>query len=339
MPQSTACVFCGKPTKRKGSVGSFPKYCGKACEYKARYQRNRAAQLAIRPAISCACCGVLMPGARPDRKFCSSACQSYTNRRDRGEVVENAGKCAACLKPLVGRQSNARMCASRKCQIWALRHPGIPHPSTQYRVCAWCGVSIDHRNGKAKYCGQPCITAAWIDRNRKEFNASRRADWVDPASPRKKSQQAYRKANADKYRQYCRDSRSKDPERYRAYYTKWLADPANYQIVSQNKHKRRARKRQNSDSVGVNVRDWMKLVRRHCSCCAYCGKYVERPVIEHVIPLARGGRHAIGNVLSACAECNASKHASFIMEWRKRRPQIAGSFSLPPLVAPTLCRG
>lgn len=279
-----------------------------------------------------------MPGARPDRKFCSSACQSYTNRRDRGEVTENTGKCAACLKPLTGRQSNATVCAVSKCMNWAARHPGVAHPTTQPRVCLWCGVSIDHRNGKAKYCGSPCITAAWAEANRDHLNELRRGHWNAPTSQRRVANQTYREVNASRYRQYGRDARSKDPERYRAYYAKWLSDPTNYQIVSQNKHKRRARKRQNPDSVGVSVRDWMKLVRRYRSCCAYCGEFVERPVIEHVIPLARGGRHAIGNVLPACAGCNASKHASFIVEWRKRRPQIAGSFPLPSLAAKSLCR-
>lgn len=320
MSQGTACVFCGKPTKRKGSVGSFPKYCSKECEYKSRYQRNRAEQLATRLIHSCVGCGVSMPGARPDRKFCGGACQSRTNRRIRGEVVENTGKCAACLKPLIGRQSNATVCANRRCMVWAERHPGVPHPSTQPRVCLWCGVSIDHRNGKARYCSQLCVTAAWADANRDVLNGRKRDTWADSSSGKKQVQRAYYEANVDRYRQYGRDSRAKDPERYRAYYAKWLSDPDNYQIVSLNSHKRRARKRQNPDSVGVSVRDWMKLVRRYRSCCAYCGKFVERPVIEHVIPLARGGRHAIGNVLPACAECNASKHASFITEWRKRRP-------------------
>jgi hypothetical protein len=227
--------------------------------------------------------------------------------------------CTACLKPLAGRQINARTCPTRKCQVWALRHPGVLHPSVMPRFCLHCGVSIDHRNGKAKYCGQSCITAAWDNNNRDRLNELKRGYWSDPCSPRKQTNQAYRKVNADKYRKYGRDSRAKDPERYREYYTKWLADPANHQIVSLNKHKRRIREQQNPGSVGISVRDWMKLVRRYRSCCAYCGKFVERPVIEHVIPLARGGRHAIGNVLPACPECNSSKHASFIMEWRKRR--------------------
>lgn len=234
-------------------------------------------------------------------------------------MSQNTRCCAACLKSLVDRRANARTCPTRKCQVWALRHPGVLHPSVAPRRCAWCNASIDHRNGKAIFCNQTCNRAAWAYDNNAQLNEWRRIRWAGAGSARKQSQQAYRKANTDKYNQYYRNSRAKDPERYRAYYAKWLADPTNHQIISLNGHKRRVRERQNPGSVGVSVRDWMKLVRRYRSCCAYCGKFVERPVIEHVIPLARGGRHAIGNVLPACPECNSSKHASFIMEWRKRR--------------------
>lgn len=270
----------------------------------------------------CLACGktvVRLGKTGPIPKYCNAACRSYASRRRRGIVTENIGICSACHKPLIGRQSNATTCMSLKCQRWAYRHPGVPHPSTQPRFCLNCGVSIDHRNGKARYCRQSCITAAWDSNNRERLNELKREYWSNPRSPRKQTSQNYRKANTDNYRRYYRESRAKDPERYRAYYAKWLADPANHQIVSLNKHKRRVRERQNPGSVGISVRDWMKLVRRYHSCCAYCGKFVERPVIEHVIPLARGGRHAIGNVLPACPECNSSKHASFIMEWRKRR--------------------
>lgn len=252
-------------------------------------------------------------------------------------MSDDTRRCAACLKPLVGRQMNATLCASNKCVNWAARHPGVLHPSASPRFCAWCGASIDHRNGKAKYCNQHCITSAWTHNNNAQLNKWRRVRWTEAGSTRKQSQQAYRKANVNKYRKYQRDSRLKNPERYKSYYRQWIADPANYELTVLNGHKRRVRERQNPGSVGVSVRDWVRLVNRYKSCCAYCGIFVERPVIEHVIPLARGGRHAIGNVLPACSKCNASKHALFIMEWRNRR-QNENSGSSAPLSATTLRR-
>jgi 5-methylcytosine-specific restriction endonuclease McrA len=49
--------------------------------------------------------------------------------------------------------------------------------------------------------------------------------------------------------------------------------------------------------------------------CTYCGAPAEH--IDHIIPLARGGEHRIGNLTPACASCNLSKGAKFVMEWKK----------------------
>jgi hypothetical protein len=335
MSQSTSCVLCGEPAYRRGTSGCFPKFCGKTCQRRAAYQRNKSKALAVRPEPKCEFCGGPLSGGRSDRKFCCGACQSKHNRRARGVVVENTSRCSSCLEPLIGRRSSATICLARKCMRWASRHPGVPHPSTQPRACAVCGVPIDHRNGKAKYCGKLCVNAAVVERHRDEMNARRRAAWEDPASTRKQTQKAYQQANVDRYRRWARESRIKHPERHRAYYTEWLAaDPANYQRILLNQHKRRSRLLEHPD-YGVVVlaeRDWKRLVQRYRNCCAYCGKLVERPVIEHIIPVVRGGRHSIGNVLPACRECNSSKHASFIVEWRKRRPD-AGPLLRPPLAA------
>jgi 5-methylcytosine-specific restriction endonuclease McrA len=61
--------------------------------------------------------------------------------------------------------------------------------------------------------------------------------------------------------------------------------------------------------------------------CVYCGGPAEH--IDHVVPLARGGAHAIGNLLPACAECNKSKGA------RDPYAFLAARFpGLAPLFAP-----
>ncbi len=46
--------------------------------------------------------------------------------------------------------------------------------------------------------------------------------------------------------------------------------------------------------------------------CHYCGKKVGAAALtlDHVIPVARGGRSTRGNCVPACRECNASKRAA-----------------------------
>ncbi|WP_405747825.1 HNH endonuclease [Streptomyces canus] len=88
-------------------------------------------------------------------------------------------------------------------------------------------------------------------------------------------------------------------------------------IAAQYKAARRAWERLNPDSVGVDSREWRKLVRRYRHRCAYCGGNEGGLHMDHVIPLSRGGRHAIGNVLPACQGCNLSKGAKLVAEWKR----------------------
>jgi 5-methylcytosine-specific restriction endonuclease McrA len=65
----------------------------------------------------------------------------------------------------------------------------------------------------------------------------------------------------------------------------------------------------------VTTRDLRRLELRQGGRCAYCAEL--RPLeVEHVVPLSRGGRDAIGNLVMACRSCNASKCAKLLVEWR-----------------------
>lgn len=72
------------------------------------------------------------------------------------------------------------------------------------------------------------------------------------------------------------------------------------------------------DKRQITGRDVKRLFDRHRGCCAYCGKRPKHLELDHVIPLSRGGRHAIGNLLPACRRCNRSKHSRLLVEWRGR---------------------
>lgn len=61
--------------------------------------------------------------------------------------------------------------------------------------------------------------------------------------------------------------------------------------------------------------EWQKLLNRFNHRCAYCGAAGSMEK-DHVIPLIRGGRHAIANILPACANCNRRKGALLLVEWR-----------------------
>ena len=53
--------------------------------------------------------------------------------------------------------------------------------------------------------------------------------------------------------------------------------------------------------------------------CHYCGRSVppkELPM-DHIVPIARGGKTTKGNVVTACKECNNAKKQLLPIEWEQ----------------------
>ncbi len=52
---------------------------------------------------------------------------------------------------------------------------------------------------------------------------------------------------------------------------------------------------------------WQRRIQR--GVCAYCGKATPQRelTMDHIVPIARGGRSVKGNVAPACKDCNSRK--------------------------------
>jgi 5-methylcytosine-specific restriction endonuclease McrA len=74
----------------------------------------------------------------------------------------------------------------------------------------------------------------------------------------------------------------------------------------------------NAESKFITRKDFLGLAS---SPCFYCGS-TNNLTLDHVIPLSRGGRHSIGNLVSACNLCNATKNTRLIVEWKKETRHI-----------------
>lgn len=79
-----------------------------------------------------------------------------------------------------------------------------------------------------------------------------------------------------------------------------------------------------ADVRTVTERDWRRLCARYDNRCAYCGASEELQK-DHIIPITKGGRHSIGNLLPACKPCNSSKNDTLLVKWRGRRIDPATS--------------
>jgi len=53
--------------------------------------------------------------------------------------------------------------------------------------------------------------------------------------------------------------------------------------------------------------------------CTYCGERGKKLECDHIIPVAKGGSHDLGNLTTACKACNQSKRDKTLEEWRADR--------------------
>lgn len=215
-----------------------------------------------------------------------------------------ARACGWCLADLTGRKPTVKYCnVDHKTRSIAAR-------ATEIKTCGWCGVEFSGKF-RAKFCSRQHMKNAGSRRFREE-NQGYYARYS-----RSPTRLAYNQNHIEQRRAYAR-ARGRllrnDPE-YIARRNAWWA--ANRQRKYEYNRKRRALLR-GAESVGLRPRDWQRLLVQYQGCCAYCLKKLAKATIDHVVPVSRSGRHAVGNVVPACRTCNSSKHDSYLVEWRRR---------------------
>ncbi len=120
----------------------------------------------------------------------------------------------------------------------------------------------------------------------------------------------YYAKNADKIKARSSKWRADNPERASRQVQDWLI--RNRQSQREYGHKRRAKQRAN----GVYLITKNELNKLYNSTCLYCGSN-QSITLDHIIPIARGGTHSIGNLAPACKKCNSSKSDKTIQEWKR----------------------
>jgi len=92
-------------------------------------------------------------------------------------------------------------------------------------------------------------------------------------------------------------------------------------MVAQTRRARASRRRARRVAAsGSDLTDaqWFRILDVW-ACCAYCGADGVALQKDCVLPISRGGRYTLENVVPACRSCNASKSNDEVTSWMRRR--------------------
>ncbi|WP_345800018.1 HNH endonuclease [Microbacterium sp. AZCO] len=81
---------------------------------------------------------------------------------------------------------------------------------------------------------------------------------------------------------------------------------------------RRRAKRVAAADNDLTTAEWASI-REAWAACAYCGATAVPLQRDCVLPISRGGRYTLENVVPACRSCNASKCNDEVTSWMRRR--------------------
>ena len=261
------CIVCGE--KIPEDRGS--KYCSDRCRDKAHVK-------------NCEICGKEFI-SNHEQKYCSHECASKAQKNNTLYV------CKQCKKTFHRKKSIKDQClfCSREC---AIEYKATHKPMVQkefyfgiHTICKQCGKSFFAWNNSTQYCSEECKNK-W-----KEEHALPIRIYFHECQ-----QCGKRFVSPQKNRKFCSNK---------------------CQIKSYDKkHEIRRRTRKKDNGNADYTISLEKLFRRDHGICAICGLPVdmdsnpnsnEYGSIDHIIPLAKGGKHVWENVQLAHRMCNSIK--------------------------------
>jgi 5-methylcytosine-specific restriction endonuclease McrA len=199
------------------------------------------------------------------------------------------------------------------------------------RNCTKCGVSELETEFAPRYSRcKPCqkeIVKGWNERayngdREKRREAQRKYYWKNREANLAKMSA---RSKTEKHKEWRKKNYKKNAEKIKAQARARASDPANRPKINESRRKYYATPRgkwvidSSRDKRLRNLKERKRILDKEIlaiqsSNCVGCGS--DDVTIDHIVPLARGGRHAVGNLQPLCRSCNGSKGAMLMIEWR-----------------------
>lgn len=299
-----AACFCGEPAKLKApGPGRPPTKCERHSS-KPSLAKNL-------PEVPCPECGTPFLKDHWRRAFCSARCSGRVKkRRLKGHVPLGTKRPAVCkhcaARFQAGTQTKQIFC-SKTCKIDA--HSGRPvgptfrpaaktpcePPKTvcQYRAgyCEGCGKVYGHR-GTRPACSEKCAALA---QGMSQHRAAGRVTTCAGCST-----------------QFC--------PMYGSSLAQLCAPCADLRVRAARSAAKALRRAMHRGANGGERFDPLEVLRRDRWRCKLCGRKTperkrgsyddDAPELDHIVPVALGGKHTRANTQCACRACNSAKGAT-----------------------------
>ncbi len=181
-------------------------------------------------------------------------------------------------------------------------------PDGLARYCKPCKAAYQREHYAKNQEKWAAYSAKWRTKN-KDYKAQKDKEYALAHPERvRKAKAKYKQVHADKVREATARYSAANKELLSKKGREWRKN--NPEKHNAKQARRRARLRGNGVFV-ILEKELRQLMQRPCF---YCGK--ESQHMDHVVPISRGGRHSIGNLVPSCAKCNLSKNDKFLVEWK-----------------------
>jgi len=248
----------------------------------------------------------------PGCKYCSPRAVKKLTVDDADAACSNAGqeRIGAYVK-----STNPLLCVCLTCGV--VTTPTVANMRASKSGCNHFKGRVLASGGKARCI--KCGEVKGLDAFNKNANA-RSGHRLDCRKCQKLRKKKYRADNREAIARYRALNREQAVETL----AKWhAANPEQRKRGRKNdKHLRRGREAAN-EAFPVTSREVAAIVAGSCFACGVTGP----STIGHIVPIARGGGHRIGNLISQCLPCNSSQNAMLWIEWKySDRPQALKVF-------------
>ena len=327
-PKELACADCGAavpdPAKRR-------RFCG-GCVKQRR--RDAAKERAKRPEVRARRAALR---SDPERRAKERKRENARRlARAHGEGYDPATIACADCGEAVPRRSNRQQRCTACAEAHRLKHaqeyqqrPDVRANKNERRKAPKARRQ-ENRRRRERYAGDPEYRAAVNARNREK-----RRNWTPEqrAADRENSRRRYRTREdvREKNRQYYMNHREKAKEYNRNYQREnrariakkqraWRETPEG-RLLRRAAHSRRRAVLRGADAVKLTPADYRAMLKRQKHRCAAAGCTVDLRVagyeLDHIEPLARGGRHVVENLQLLCPRHNREKWHRDPDEWAR----------------------